>query len=177
MQIPEENGFQCLGYPWCVHKKWINHFYNKEITHCVQTQGRFQWLALGSRYSLGSGMVQDEVRWGLCISWIFMEVSGPTLDYWYFPHQLELQLQHCTELQAPGQGWLQTRSCMGKLLVVRHPLHLNIFHHLEWDREACTFQTCKCIKLLMFQVDYEFLEEPVWTRSALWGWIGSATCQ
>lgn len=64
MQIPEENGFYCLSYPRRVYKKGINHLCKKGITHCVQTttQGRFQWFARGSRNSLGSGMVQDEVR-------------------------------------------------------------------------------------------------------------------
>lgn len=53
------------------------------ITHYVQTttQGRFQWFALGSGNSLGPGMVQDEVRWGLCFSWICMKVGGPTMHF------------------------------------------------------------------------------------------------
>lgn len=44
--------------------------------------------------------------------------------------------------------------------VVRHLLHLSMFHHLELDKEACSFQICKYIKLLMFQMHYGFLEQP-----------------
>lgn len=44
--------------------------------------------------------------------------------------------------------------------VGRDLLHLSMFHHLESDKEAYSFQICKYIEVLMFQVDYESLEQP-----------------
>lgn len=42
-----------------------------------------------------------------------------------------------------------------------------MFHQLERDK------ICKYLKLLIFQIDYESVEQPAWTCSALKDWIGS----
>lgn len=84
-----------------------------------------------------------------------MKISGATLDYLgFFPSAgvpaLALSSRHQVKDDCKqGAAW---ESC-GETSA-----HLSTFHHLELDKEPYSFQICKYIKLLMSQMDYEFLE-------------------